>query len=108
MEKVWVLTALFTGDNKDSLLEVIGVYKRLDEAETVMKFHHEDTKEEWLNEGIKGEEILDLRLNWCYILKLTNSYKQVKLEIHEENIEDDWTFYCICRRKETSSTIKKN
>lgn len=89
MEKVWVLTALFTGDNKDSLLEVIGVYKRLDEAEAVMTFHQKDTKEEWLNEGIKGEEILDLRLKWRYILKVRNSYKQAELEIHEENIEDD-------------------
>lgn len=87
--RVWVLTALFTGDNKDSLLEVIGVYKRLDEAEEVMRFHHEDTKEEWLNEGIKGEEIMDMRFKWRYILKVKNSYKQVELEIHEENIEDE-------------------
>lgn len=89
MEKVWVLTALFTGDNKDNLLEVIGVYKRLDEAVEVMRFHHEDTKEAWLNEGIKGEDIFDLRLRRRYILKVRNSYKQAELEIHEENIEDD-------------------
>lgn len=86
--KVWVLTALFTGDNKDSQVEVMGVYKHLDKATEMMKAHHEYTLQTWLEDGVKGEDILSISTQWVCVLKVKDSDKQVQLGIYGEDIDN--------------------
>lgn len=87
--RVWVLTALFTDDNEDSQVEVMGIYKHLDKAVEMMKAHHEFTLQAWLEDGVKGEDILSISTQWVCVLKVKNSDKQVKLEIYGEDIDND-------------------
>lgn len=89
MEKVWVLTTLFTGDNKESRVEVIGVYKHLGKAVEMMWFHHKGIKEAWMKDGIKEDDMLNIRTRWVCVLKVNNRYKQVELGIYGEDIDND-------------------
>lgn len=87
--RVWVLTALFTADNKESRVEVVGVYNHLDKAVETMWFHHENIKEAWVKDGIKEDDMLNIRTKWVCVLKINNRYKQVELGIYGEDIDND-------------------
>lgn len=87
--RVWVLTALFTADNKESRVEVIGVYNHLDKAVETMWFHHENIKEAWMKDGIKEDDMLNIRTRWVCTLKVNNRYKQVEFGIYGEDIDND-------------------
>lgn len=89
MEEVWVLTALFTGDNNDNRLEVVGVYKAMYKAIEEMINYHESTKEAWMKEGIEKDEILDIRHAWICTLKVKNSHKQAEFNIYREIIDNE-------------------
>lgn len=89
MEKVWVMTALFVGDNGESRVEVIGVYKNLDKAVEEMWGYHEATKKAWIKDGVKEDDMLDMRFKWVCVLKMKDREKQMQLGLYEENIEDD-------------------
>lgn len=89
MEKVWVLTALFTGDNKENRVEVIGVYKNLGKAVNEMWDYHDSTKEAWMKDGIKEDDMLNIRTRWVCTLKVNNRYKQVEFGIYGEDIDND-------------------
>lgn len=89
MEKVWVMAALFVGDNGESRVEVVGVYKNLDKAVKEMWGYHDSTKEAWMKDGVKEVDMLNMRLRWVCVLKIKNSKKQMQLGIYEENIDND-------------------
>lgn len=89
MEKVWVMTALFVGDSGASRVEVIGVYKNLDKAVEEMWGYHKATKKAWMKEGVKEDDMLDMRFKWVCVLKMKNRVKQVQFGIYEENINND-------------------
>lgn len=51
--------------------------------------YHDSTKEAWMKEGVKEDDMLNIRTRWVCLLKINNSEKQVQFGIYEENIEDD-------------------
>lgn len=87
--RVWVLTALFTADNKESRVEVVGVYNHLGKAVETMWFHHESIKEAWVKDGIKEDDMLNIRTRWVCVLKINKRYKQAELGIYGEDIDND-------------------
>lgn len=89
MGKVWVMTALFVGDNGKSQVEVVGVYKNLEKAVNEMWGYHDSTKEAWMKEGVKEDDMLNIRTRWVCTLKVNNRYKQVEFGIYGEDIDND-------------------
>lgn len=86
--RVWVLSALFMGKTtNETNMDVISVHSDLDEAVKAKDKCFEETKKDWLDEGMKEDEMLEITETWVNVLKARDNSKQVEFDIFGKDID---------------------
>mgnify|MGYP004646966573 CR=1 FL=1 len=89
--RVWVLTALFTTDNVDETkIDVLSVHSSLDDAMKQKDKCFEETKKDWLDEGMTEEEMYLINHSGVSVLKAKDNTKQVEYGIYGKDIDNGY------------------
>lgn len=86
--KVWVLAALFMNKTtNETTMDVISVHSDLDEAIEAKGKCFEETKKNWLDKGMKEDEMLEITGFWFSVLKARDNSKQVEFDIFKNELK---------------------
>lgn len=86
--KVWVLASLFMGKTTNEIsMDVISVHHDLDEAIKARDKCFEELKKNWLDEGMKEDEMLEITEYWFSVLKARDNSKQAEFDIFRNELK---------------------
>ena len=89
--RVWVLTALFTTDNVDETeIDVISVHSNVNDAVDAKDKCFEETKKDWLDEGMTEDKMYLIHHTMVSVLKAKDNTKQVEYGIYAKDIDNGY------------------
>lgn len=91
MIRVWVLSALFADNDIDKNdMDVISVHSDLDEAIRTRNRCVDETKKDWLDEGLTEDDILEIRNVSAVILKTKDNSKRTEFALFGKYIDNEY------------------